>query len=112
ARLGDERWPYKLLECRLVDTRGERRLERILQRAFMAIEPVDDALQRQPRINASSPRIGMRRTFRPRREVMNLGKFCAQEGELGHGYSAARVSSIFKLFFSELNNPPCNERKV
>ena len=45
ARLGDQRGTKHLLKCRLVDAGRERGFERILQRPFVAIEPVDDCLQ-------------------------------------------------------------------
>lgn len=59
ARLGDERRAEELLEGCFVDASGERPLVRVVQARFAAVEPIDDRLQRQPRIDAG------RATVRP-----------------------------------------------
>jgi hypothetical protein len=45
SRFGNQRWTEQFLERRLVETCRERGLEGVLQRAFMAIEPIDDGLE-------------------------------------------------------------------
>src|SRR5437667_433039 len=84
ARLGDQGRANKFLKRRLMNACRESRLERVLQRAFVAIEPVDDSLERQPRVDASRSRIICSKSFRLHRKPVHLDKLGFEEGKLRH----------------------------
>ena len=91
--LGQQRRADQVAERRLVEARRKRVLERRLQAALMAVEPADERLQRQPRIEGRPPRIRPRQPLRPHREAVNLRELLAEESELRHqAGSSARTA--------------------
>ena len=90
-RLGDERRADQLLERRFVDARGERRVVRVAQARLVAIEPLHHPFQGEAGVEAGGARIGMREGFRPRRMLVDGGKFGGEEGELRHEKSQTWV---------------------
>jgi hypothetical protein len=93
ARLGDERRPEELLECRLVDARAERPLVGVLQARLAPVEPIDNRLQRQPRIDAGAARVGSGNAFGLDRKVVHVAEFGRQKGKLGHLHGPAKFAS-------------------
>ena len=80
--LGRERGPDQGAEGRLVNPRRQRALIRRLQRVVVLIQPVDDRLQREARVEASATGVCPRQVLDPNRQIMDLNEFRAQEAEL------------------------------
>src|SRR6185312_4639389 len=89
-----------ILEGRLMNQRAEMSLIRQLKARVMRVKPVDKKLQRPPRVEAGSARIGMNQFFSFGSRLKQLRPLRPKKGEVRVHCPAPIAAFLLELSFS------------